>query len=621
MIAPQRILLALLMIALGIIICSCDESAPTGPDDGPLAPLTWSVETQGYVLHDIWAAASGEMFIVGTGGIIHYDGNAWNWQETGLTRGLRALWGDSPTDLFAAGGNMVAHFDGMTWNVAAEFDAHLVDLWGSSSRDVFAVGFDSSIVRYDGTTWTTRTLANPYPTGRGLQLNGVWGSSATDVWVVGYTRIPEENRGAAGHYDGVAWQVTPIAAMLDDVWGTGATDVFAAGWRRTPTGELEGVILHFDGTGWALQWTGGDWVPMIHGCGPNDVYALSYAGDYGLESAGWTLLHYEGTTWNAASNLTVRGEEGLHGLWCDSSTGIYAVGKDGGILRYDGSSWAPQFTEIQWPSASLESVWGSSAGDVYIVGRDSTALRFDGTRWLRQQIPSGRDLHGIWGSSGANLFAVGEQGTILHFDGTAWREDPRVTDRHLNGLWGSSSQDVFAVGTGVILHYDGNVWTEQTIETQTQLNGVWGSSPSDVFAVGGEGTILHYDGEIWIAQTVPGDVFLYGIWGSSPTDVIAVGSGATVLRYDGVQWSADERAMSGLDDVGLRLLSDVWGSSASDVFVVGSGPNGGNTLLHFDGTSWTLVTNPATADLLSVWGTVTDVYAVGGRGTVLHGRR
>ncbi len=73
-------------------------------------------------------------------------------------------------------------------------------------------------------------------------LQGVWGSSSTDVFAVGYS-------GTILHYDGNTWsvQASGIAVLLSGVWGSSATDVFAVG------GVLSATILHYDGTDWSAE--------------------------------------------------------------------------------------------------------------------------------------------------------------------------------------------------------------------------------------------------------------------------------------------------------------------------------------------------------------------------------
>ena len=65
---------------------------------------------------------------------------------------------------------------------------------------------------------------------------------------------------------------------------------------------------------------------------------------------------------------------------------------------------------------------------------------------------------------------------------------------------------------------------------------------------------------------------------------------------------------------GNGLLA-TWGSSAQDVWAVG----GAGTIVHFDGSKWSIVRSPTNNTLYSIWGSsANNVFAVGDRGTVLR---
>ncbi len=65
-----------------------------------------------------------------------------------------------------------------------------------------------------------------------------------------------------------------------------------------------------------------------------------------------------------------------------------------------------------------------------------------------------------------------------------------------------------------------------------------------------------------------------------------------------------------------NILYGVWGSSATNLYAVG----GGGTILHSsDGTTWAAQTSNTTNPLHGVWGSsATNLYAVGRGGTILH---
>ena len=111
----------------------------------------------------------------------------------------------------------------------------------------------------------------------------------------------------------------------------------------------------------------------------------------------------------------------------------------------------------------------------------------------------------------------------------------------------------------------------------------------------------------WISPYPQGNT-LYAVWGSSGADVFAVGYVGTIIHYDGSSWTVMESGTK-------EALWSVWGASGSDVFAVGS--NG--TILHYDGSTWTKMDSPTTEQLNGVWAaSSSDVFVVGRSGTILH---
>lgn len=62
-------------------------------------------------------------------------------------------------------------------------------------------------------------------------------------------------------------------------------------------------------------------------------------------------------------------------------------------------------------------------------------------------------------------------------------------------------------------------------------------------------------------------------------------------------------------------LEAIWSNSASDVFAVGQ-----RTILHYDGSNWSSTTFGTTETVNGVWGIGSDIFAVGERGALVHGK-
>jgi hypothetical protein len=271
---------------------------------------------------------------------------------------LLSLWGTSPKDVYAVGGPLgnggpsaMLHFDGASWRYLQPGGTET--FWwvnGTSDHDVWAVGEQGRITHWDGAKFAELT---PRPTT--ATLYGVWAASATDVWAVGGT----PNGGATQpndvllHFDGTAWApdtgIQKLGRTLFKVWGTSSTNVYVVGEGET--------IWHRRGTQWSQE---GPPSPAgrlltVHGCGPGEVYAV---GDL-------DVLRSDGTTWTRLG-LTLMNE--VNGVSCASPGNVVVVGSGGLKERLVHGQWVDDFS--QDPHRDLHSAWSDPAGGFWSAGGD-----------------------------------------------------------------------------------------------------------------------------------------------------------------------------------------------------------------------------------------------------------
>jgi hypothetical protein len=227
----------------------------------------------------------------------------------------------------------------------------------------------------------------------------------------------------------------------------------------------------------------------------------------------------------------------------------------------------------------------------------------------------------IWavGSSNPNN-GVTQQPLVEHFDGTSWSVSPSPTLPNggtLRSVVALASNNVWAVGAGsnggfipggLIEHFEGTKWSVVSGDSSVTglLNGVTAVAANNIWAVG-EGVtatsggvavdlIEHFDGSKWTA--VPVNVFgrnqiLNAVSADAANDVWAVGltgrssaAAGQVLHFDGTSWSVVTAAPG-------VLLQSVDAISPTNVWAVGTGLHGsGNAIEHFDGTQWTVFPTP-----------------------------
>ncbi len=169
-----------------------------------------------------------------------------------------------------------------------------------------------------------------------------------------------------------------------------------------------------------------------------------------------------------------------------------------------------------------------------------------------------------------------------------------------------------------------NVWTEAfDAEDDGWLLSVWGLAPNDLWIAGGQpdaGRLLRYDGTAATPAELPAETpLLNWSYGFAADDVFVVGNEGTILHWDGSAFTVESSSTT-------QNLWGVWGASSDDVWAVGGNgrQEGDLTLLRRQNGVWSHVAlpeleRPRVNALFKVWGTsANNVYAVGQRGTVVH---
>jgi hypothetical protein len=469
-------------------------------------------------------------------------------------------------------------------------------------------------------------------------LNGVAAVSANDVWAVGGYLGAEAVGGLILHWDGTAWTINDsnLPGSLTAITAVSADDIWAVG--SVGGGQYGGLIsVHWDGTAWT-QFS----VPVpgngaasalnsVAAVAPNDVWAVGTYQQY--PGSGAFMEHWDGTSWSLVSSASYPGVSSqLSGVSARSASDIWAVG-----------SYLPQGQGAY--ARTLAMHWNGSAWSV-VPGANAEQEAFDNR------------LYAIDARQSADIWAVGSTGTIQtlaeKWSGSEWvvahSASPGLASNILYGIAALSSNDIWAVGSrdmgtsyggGVLMslieHWNGAQWSIVPIAnpypgggTSTALRGVAAVAPDDVWAAGVYGPgpdygvyVVHWDGTRWSQVTVPNpnpdyynnvyditaisanDVYLVGFYGFDPHPLI--------MHYDGSSWTVVQN--TGVE--GLGVLNSIRGTGPNDVWAVGSAgysPEPASPLvLHFDGSTWTRVPVPALVGYLASVTAIspTDAWAVG----------
>jgi hypothetical protein len=437
-----------------------------------LNPLTVIVDASGTGPDDI--------YLVGrtpseTDGVWHFDGSTLTPVVVPTAQPQAVL--VVAEDEIWVGGVDLAHFTGETWEqIVLPDTGNVRALWASAPDDVFAVA-DQSIVRFDGTAWST--LADT-----SKQMVAIWGSARTHVLAGG-------EGGTLLNYHGALWRESLFdnllgPAVLPGLYAASADDVFVI--ELDPTGILvTGRIHRFRGGSWSIEVEQANtWFNAIWGSGDADVHAVTQLG---------AIWHRDGSGW--AEEIDFAGQE-WHAIWGFAPDAVYAVGV--GIARRDADGWELETMPI---TDVLNGVWGSSATDVYAVGDNGSILHRDALGvWQVETSGTGEDLMAIWGSDASSIWAVGTNGTLLHRTGGVWQAIDSDSFAVFNGVWGTPGGELFITSQqGLLYHRDGVHLSPMTpyggIAALTGATGV--NMGKNVLFVG-EGRLLRLDrSTTWLA--------------------------------------------------------------------------------------------------------------------------
>lgn len=281
---------------------------------------------------------------------------------------LLSVWGTSERDVWAVGGALgngfdalVLRFDGTTWRRLAPGKTET--FWwvhGTSASDVWLVGEKGRITHWDGTTFTE------VPSSTDATLYGVWAAAPDDVWAVGGTPDrPDATNDVVLHWDGAAWkpEALPEAknVALFKVWGSSANDVYVVGEA--------GVVWHRTGGTWKREAEGiaTGRLTTVAGCGPNEVYAVG----------GRDLLVSNGTEWKRAEIDPLKLVNDLNGVSCSGGR-VVVVGGGSLKLRLVNGTWESDFGSE--PYTDLHGAWADPSGAFWGAGGQFVATAKPGAK-------------------------------------------------------------------------------------------------------------------------------------------------------------------------------------------------------------------------------------------------
>jgi photosystem II stability/assembly factor-like uncharacterized protein len=288
------------------------------------------------------------------------------------------------------------------------------------------------------------------------------------------------------------------------------------------------------------------------------------------------------------------------------------------------------WTKLELPKApALSAVWGSGPKDLYLVGAKGTILHSsDGTTFVAQTSGTKQTLWSVWGTSASDVYAVGNAGTLLHTTdgGTTWTTIKTKATQDLHVVWGTGPKDVWAAGCALLHSTDGGATFVQAMKVpgagvENPCGGgdscspytvAWGSAPDDIWLANGSDASHTTDGgKTWEYKHTYIAYGPHAVAKGPAGQLIAVGTSGLARRRDpgDKDWKVMPSPSRG------REIQALWISDSGTMI---AGVYGNVVISTDDAKTWTKGTQIVHEQILALWGTGSDVFALGTNNQLVH---
>ncbi len=269
--------------------------------------------------------------------------------------------------------------------------ADLYAVWGTSPSAVYAVGTSGTIIKWNGTAWSS------VPSGVTTTLRAVTAPRDNTSLI-----LAAGDNGLLLAWTGSAWARFNPAPPVFQINAVGANK-FASSLYIAGSG---GTYLQWDGNN---KWN----KPTLY----NNTKSLSGlafmpgSDEHFMSGAGGLLMRntggfFPGQTTNTTANLNA--------VWAGTQA-IYMVGDGGTIVRRNAGDGQDGMAQTSGTSANLRAVSGANDTTLFAVGDGGTALLGNGTSWTKLPAVTSQTLYGVYAVDSSTVIAVGAAGTALRY--------------------------------------------------------------------------------------------------------------------------------------------------------------------------------------------------------------
>jgi hypothetical protein len=299
--------------------------------------VRWEVDTLGVrgTIFDVWAFARDNIWAVGeiylrdsTGkedpvlyNIAKWNGQKWQSERVFLAP-TYSVFAFAPNDIWIGSGTPY-HWNGQSWRgyVYAGEGFYLKKIWGTSSSNLFAVGSNGSIIRFNGSSWQRME------SGTTVDLEDVWGIDEKHVWATGTNS--RDGRCVILQFNGSSWSVLydsfgkppNLVFAFSSLWAQHEKVLYLIGGSRLRTLNLN------DGTFRRTHSLGERFKYRIRGTKQNDIFEVGSGGEIVHDNGATRYLYPEARFFGRGSAFwyTVQPSREFVVIGGEFFTGLYGV--------------------------------------------------------------------------------------------------------------------------------------------------------------------------------------------------------------------------------------------------------------------------------------------------------
>ncbi len=485
---------------------------------------------------------------------------------------------------------------GWCWENPYPFGNELWGAWAAGPGDVWAVGSDSTLLRWDGKGWALyrQDAANGF--------NAIHGNRWDNAYAVGYG-------GQVAHWNGSSWSAesVPSGQSLWGVWVAPNGTAWAAGvstlYRRQSNGTWADDHPPDPGATWE----------SVAGASDTDVWAV----------ADDAIAHRDGGTWqsvpftfpSSCTNCT------LWFIWGPGDGTYYTSGQGGALGYYDGASWT---FSAPFGGDTITSIFGSGPGDVWAVGNMSVWHK-EGASWTAVPFPQAGELISGASVDAGQALLVGHYGTWL-----LGQADGGLSTDYWNGI-SDRTEAVFALDQDRVVTVGAvnGGWNERTVVNgrphwvERQCGSAFTRRMHNVFGRAASGALLGIpDGGELVHFTYGNNNSCTPFAADAPlARAGGLEQGVIVLAWPGGSGYLDDENDTQLKsiplDAGVNTVTGEWADPAGAWWACTNDGAGNGAILRLTdlGQGWSFFRNPASPGWLGIagsgTGSATEAWVVG----------